>query len=511
MEIRRARITGVVVVCLASLAAADAGAQAVADAAKNAEWAAVHQLIETGVDVAAAQGDGMTALHWTGYWDARDIAERLIAAGADVSVANDLGVTPLWTAAEHGSEPMITLLLAAGANPSAALPSGETVLMTAARSGSAEGVRRLVASGADVDARGARGQTALMWAVAQRQHEVVDTLLAGGADVHARSDVRTEVVKTTPEPWNPEYVTEIERGGYTALQFAARVGDVRSAQLLVAAGADVNDETPSGTSATVTAAHSGHGAVATFLLSHGANANAAGAGYTALHTAILHKDEALVASLLTYGADPNAPIEKSTPVRRDAVDFYLHPSWVGATPFWLAARFSAPSIMTVLAEHGADPLAVHRPTYWPGSLSVRDDRVQVQEGDVTALMAAVGLGGRSPLVAVDRLDRIAESAPVRSTRREPDPVLREAVTLDAVKRAVGYGIDIHTTNLAGDTALHGAAASGYASVVSYLIGQGARLDAVNANGKTPLDRATESSRGDSTVELLQRLRTENRR
>ena len=219
-------------------------------------------------------------------------------------------------------------------------------------------------------------------------------------------------------------------------------------------------------------------------------------------------------ALLDRGADPDAAVATSTPVRRDAVDFYLHPSYVGATPFWLAARFGAPGIMEMLAERGANPRAVHHPTYWPGSLSVRDERVQVREGATTALMAAVGLGGRNPLVALDRLGRIAESAPVRSTRREPDPAEREAVVIEAARLALTLGIPVDTANARGDTALHAAAARGYDSVIELLVANGADIGLVNADGQTPLDMAARGSRRlgiawatpkQSTVELLQSL------
>ena len=482
------------------------------EAARQQDAAAVRTLLAEGAPATDAPPDGVTALHWAAQWNDAEMADLLIGAGADVNAANDLGVTPLWAASENGSAALVGRLLEAGADPNAALLSGETPLMTAARAGAADIASQLLEMGGTVDAVGARSQTALMWAVAQRHPAVVEVLLAHGAAVDARSDVWTEVVKTTPEPWNPEYVAEIPQGGYTPLLFAARVGDLASAQLLVAAGADVNDAPPYGTSATVVAAHSGHGDVAAYLLEQGADPDAADAGYTALHAAILHKDVALVRALLDHGADPDATVMTSTPVRRDAVDFYLHPSYVGATPFWLAARFSAPGIMHTLAERGADPRVAHHPTYWPGSLSVRDERTQVQEGETTALMAAVGLGGRNPLVAVDRLGRIAESAPVQSTRRAPDPVAREASVLAAVQLAADLGVDVNVANAEGNTALHAAAGRGYVHVVEYLVGRGARIDAINADGRTPLALAERGGlRGrrptphHSTVELLQRL------
>ena len=486
--------------------AAVASAQPVAEAARTADWAAVGALVEQGADVTAPQGDGTTALHWAGYWDEGDMAALLLDAGADANAMTDLGVTPLWTACENGSAQMTRILLEVGADPNAALLSGETLLMTATHSGSAAVIEQLLAAGADVNtAEQGRGQTALMWAVAQRHPDVVEALLAHQPDVHARSDVRTEVVKTSPEPWNPDYIIDLLQGGYTPLLFAARVGDLDSARLLVAAGADVNDTAPYGTSATVVAAHSGHGELAAFLLEQGADPNAAGAGYTALHAAILHKDDHLVAALLVRGADPNVPVARSTPVRRDSVDYYLHPSYVGATPFWLAARFSAPAIMRLLAEHGADPLVAHRPVYWDGQLAESDDRAEVREGDTTAVMAAAGLGGRAPLFAVDRLNRIAESAPVRSTRREPDPVEREAVTLEAVRVAAELGVDVNTANAVGETALHAVAARGYDTVIAYLVEQGARLDLTNQDNQTPLDVARARRADDSTIALLQRL------
>ena len=507
------RYVGVVGLAVFGLAAG-AAAQPVADAAKHADWGAVRALLEQGTDATTPQGDGTTALHWASYWDDGDSADLLIGAGANVNAANDLGVTPLWTACENGSAAMVERLLQAGASPNAALLSGETLLMTAAHTGNADIVEQLLATGAEVNATArARGQTALMWAVGQKHADVVEVLLAHDADVHARSTVWTEVVKTTLEPWNhPDYIIDVQQGGYTPLLFAARVGDLASAKRLVAAGADVNDTAPYGTSATVVAAHSGHGELAAFLLEQGADPDAAGAGYTALHAAILHKDEDLVRVLLVHGADPNVPLSTSTPTRRDSVDFYYAPAFVGATPFWLAARFGAPQIMYRLAEHGADTRFVHHPSYHRGGQSLSPNPL-TEEGETTALMAAVGMGGRAPLVAVDRLARIAEAAPVGG-RRGPDAVEQEAVTLEAVGLTVDLGVDVNTANADGDTALHTAAARGYDTVIEFLVENGATLNVTNNEGLTPLALAMAGSRRlggrnsvprQSTVELLRAL------
>src|SRR6202011_1357779 len=105
----------------------------------------------------------------------------------------------------------------------------------------------------------------------------------------------------------------IPHGGETALMFAARVGDLESAKLLVAAGANVNDADAWGVSATTLAAHSGFREFVEFLLAKGADPNAAPNGFTALHEAIMRRDEKMVTALLDHHADPNIPLKTFTP------------------------------------------------------------------------------------------------------------------------------------------------------------------------------------------------------
>lgn len=492
------------------------------EAAKNADTSAVRALLRQGLDATVAYGDGTTALHWAAYRDDGESADLLIQAGAKVNVANALGATPLWAASENGSPAMVRRLLQAGAEPNTPLPSGETPLMTAARAGNADVVRQLLLKGADPNARErTRGQTALMWATAQKHPSVVEVLLEHRADVRARTETWIEVMKTSPDTANAGllcqpraecYITDVTQGGYTPLLFAARVGDLASAKLLVAGGADVNDVAPYGTSATVVAAHSGNGQVATFLLEQGADPNADGAGYSALHAAILQKDEPLAGALLAHGANPNARIRVSTPIRRDSVDFHINPAFIGATPFWLAARYNVPGIMRLLAQHGADPLFVHHPEYWldgfgatagdPAKAS--QHRSWIAEGDTTAVMAAAGMGGRrQPLFAVDHPRRIAEAA--RVARQAPDPAELEIAALAALKVAADLGVDVNVANAAGNTALHIAASRGHTTVVAFLIEHGAKLDVRNSRGQTPLALAMASSASKANAELLQKL------
>ena len=468
------------ITALLAIASLAAGAQdappdtRVLDAASAADGAGVEALLAQGVDANVSQADGATALHWAAHFDATSMATALIRSGAAVDPANDFGVTPLWLACLNGSADMVEVLLTAGADASHTLPSGETVLMTAARTGSAEAVGLLVAHGAIVNTQEqSRGQTALMWAVAQQHPDVVATLVELGADVHARSNPLPRRIHTRTAGFNPVGVLDIVQGGYTPMLFAARQGNLDAATYLVAGGGDVNDTAPSGTSALVVAAHGGHTALAIYLLEQGADPNAAEAGYTALHAATLRGDDTLATALLAAGADPNAVVARGSPGRRNSPDYVLEHDVIGATAFWLAAQFSEPGLMRLLADRGAD------------------QRV-VMPGGTTSLMAATGARRRT------------------EPGLTPNRVENERRLLEAVRVAVDVGLDVNAVDDAGDTALHTAASRRLDTVVQFLADSGANLNAYNEEGQTPLTVA--AGRGapedNSTVELLRRLGAE---
>ena len=321
-------------------------------AVRTADPVAVRALLAGPVDVNALQPDGATALHWAVHRESVQIADLLIGAGADVDAANDLGITPLLMACARGHGALVERLLAAGADPNAALESGETALMAAARAGSLTAVNALLAAGAPVNAtESTRGQSALMWAAANRHPAVTRALLEHGADIGARSRTRRRVYnmggsRSAGSASRGIVLEEVAEGGSTALLFAARSGDLESARLLLAAGANAHDTAADGNTALNIAALSGHGSLAAFLLDESADPNAAPLGYTALHAAVLRgtlRDRGvpnddpgagvpLVRALLERGADPNARLLKGTPVRRWSHDFAFMDRWVGATP-----------------------------------------------------------------------------------------------------------------------------------------------------------------------------------
>jgi len=367
---------------------------------------------------------------------------QLLTEGSDVAALNRYGVSPLYVAALTGNAEIVSILLDGGADPDLALPEGETALMTAARSGDVATIDALLAAGADVNAReGWKAQTALMWAAAENNAGAVRRLIEAGAERDATS----------------------ADGEFTALKFAVRAGAIDAASALLDAGAAVNDTMLDGTSLLVLATTNAHYEMAGVLLDYGANADAAEQGWTAMHqiawsrrwnmgfnlpgpaqTGNLDSLD-LVRKLVAHGADINA---RQTAEPKDGNRNKLNR--IGATAFLLAAKSCDLPLMRVLLEQGADPA------------------VKTDEG-TTALMAAAGVGIWAP--------------------GENPGTHEEALAAVRLAFEVGGG-DVNDVNGEGDTALHGAVYRGGAiPVIEFLVGQGAKLDAVNEFGWMPVTAA----------------------
>jgi ankyrin repeat protein len=462
---RRLSVLLIAPLLFASAAAASAqGDERLINAVRNADHAAVQSLLRAKVvDVNARQAGGATALAWAVHRDDAMSVDLLLAAGADTNVANDYGVTPVSLACVNGSAAMVEKLLAAGANPNHATVTGETPLMTCARTGHTDAVRALLGRPVEIDARESRReQTALMLAIEQNHLDVARLLLEKGASVRARSKV-----------------------GYTPLIFAAQRGDLRMVEMLVAAGADVNEATPAptmasgfdsynlvvrpmptrpnappgGTTPLLMAAASGHEGVALYLLDRGANPRAADMnGTTALHYAPLkglvmlvrdHQavkmgDEVprqnmieLTKALLARGVDVNARLKRDTAGN-------LTFSIAGGTPLLIATQSLDLPFVRLLLDHGADP------------------SIATTEG-TTTLMVAAGLGVRT--------DRTAEE-----TRRG----------LEVAKVLVERGVDVNAVGEYKWTALHGAAYAGSDTIAEFLLQHGADIEANDEWLETPL-------------------------
>jgi ankyrin repeat protein len=383
-------------------------------------------------DANEIDADGTTALHWVVHRGDLETAQALLEAGADGNAANRYGVRPAYLAAENGDATMMRALLEAGADPAAVFAEGETLLMTAARTGDVATIETLLAAGADVDATESRGgQTALMLAANENNAPAIEALLKAGADRDALE----------------------AKGEFTALAFAVRAGAVDAGTALLDAGADPSAKLPDGTSMLFLAVLNQNYEAASALLGHGADANAAVDGWTALHQIARvrrwtrgfnlpgpeHRDQlsslALARELAARGADVNAGLSG-----REA----------GMTPFLLATRTLDLEYMRTLLELGADA-------------------TRKADDGTTAVMLAAGVGQGQG-----------------SAGAAPGGV-EEA--LAALRLTLGLGAGtVNDVNSRNETSLHGVMyRGGSIALLDFLVERGAKLDGVvNSRGWTAL-------------------------
>jgi ankyrin len=454
-------MTGCFVVLLTVVPAIAAGSE-VADAVMQGKKDVVRSLLQRKADVNAPQVDGTTALHWAARADDLETADLLLRAGARVSAANREGATAMQLAALNGSAAMIERLLKAGADPNTSLSSfGDTALMMASRTGKPNAVKVLLDSGARVDARETWGDTTpLMWAVAEGNHAVVRMLIDRGADVNARSKFVPSATGrgfegATPVAARPnQSVEENASGLLTPLMFAAREGDLESARMLVAAGAEINARGGDGKDALGLAIFNGGYDVASFLIDNSANVNQADAQrFTPLFWAVDRRNMEtapnfpwvvttdplpLIKKLLDAGADVNALVNNTPRARmRDG-----SPRIVFATALMRAAFSGDIELVKLLLAHDAKPNIISR-------------------DNETMLMAACGTG----------------FIPGYSKGRTP------AERLEVVKLLIELGQDVNAADDYGITALMVAANIGDVPILQYLIDKGADLGAYDLGKK----------------------------
>ena len=450
------------------------------NAAMNGDMATVRALLADGVDVNAAQGDGMTALHWAAFHDDDQLARLLLEAEADVAAATRVGaITPLSLAASNGSVTMIQALVDAKASVNIPTSTGATPLMTAATSGSVDAVRALLDHDAFVNAREtANGQTALMFAAWENRADVIRLLVERGAHTGLTSWVVSMIEPRLDNNGNPVRARRTRvpgansvMGGMTALLFAARDGHLEAVRALVTSHANIDQVAGGdGSSPMVIAIANGHYTVAKYLLDAGADPGLANVdGLAPLYATVNMRfapvswapnprtDQEVVdavqllAALLDAGADPNVRIVRRlwfSPTSHNRL--WIDPA--GATPFWRAAQASDVESMRLLLAAGADP-----------NLATFDE--------TTPLMVAAGIGWRGNF-----------------SQNAPDSWMRAVHFLSEI------GADVNAADSNGYTALHGAAALGDHEMVEFLVARGAKVDILNKAGNSPADMAFGPSR-----------------
>jgi len=365
----------------------------VADAAMRGDLDAVRTLIARGNDVNAAQGDGMTALHWAASNGDAKIAALLLQARARVDVVTRIDAhTPLHIASRVGSAAVVKLLLDAGADASVRTGTGVAPIHFAALAGSGEVIAALLDRGADVNAREpAWEQTPLMLAAAGNRADAVRVLLQRGADpalqarivdlmVLAAEDQEARAQRNrvlagfrdqaeSPQLWRPDPAqvrAAVQAARAVELKEAGAIA-VTEEEYTGGGGAGGGDEDVAGftglvgkqggLTALLLAAREGHIEVGRALLEGGAavNERSPADGTTPLLLAVMNGHYDLAMFFLAQGADPGLTSQAGATPLYAAINKEWAPSSRTPQPTYnLQQRSTYLELMQALLKAGAD-------------------------------------------------------------------------------------------------------------------------------------------------------------
>lgn len=400
---------------------------------QGAEWSCGKRVSDTALHIACKTGSEKIVQALLKLASSRDKADLKF-----VDATNEVHQTSLYHACNAKEFNIAKLLLAAGANPDAGSGDGEiTQLGELAADNNIEAVRFLLDHGAAVDSQDNLGRTPMYRAADANHHELCKFLIERGG--------------------NPNTATK--DNDHTILGQAIANGELRTIELLVMGGAEIECRDDRKRTPLFHAAAMRKTEICLYLLKQGADANPDLASHTIgndaleltpLHVAICSGDLPVVKVLHEHGA------------KLEAGDGFQR------TALLLAAKYGHLKVCEYLLTSGAD---LHAKNKWANtslSLAAANGHPEICEYLITA-------GANLEVRNHERLTPLFLAA--------------SCGQLKVCECLIDAGADIGPRNNIGRTPLALAASNGHSEVCKYLIASGAKLDTRSSSDFTPLMEA----------------------
>ncbi|KAM3607795.1 uncharacterized protein V6R79_014071 [Siganus canaliculatus] len=417
-------------------------------ALRSAAWGghneAVRLLLDVGADVDGCDGEGRTALRAAAWGGHEGIVLTLLEYGAHVDRADSKGRTPLIAAAYMGHHEAVEILLDHNAQVNLADGDGRTALSVAALcvptaagvKGYGEVASLLLERGADPGHRDHDGMTPLLLAAYEGNDDVVELLLEAGADVDETAGPDGSVPAAA---------------AVTPLLAAAAMGHMRTVSRLLFWGAAVDAIDCEGRTALCLAAARGSVEVVRALLDRGLDENHKDdLGWTPLHAAACEGHRSVCATLT----------ERGSMARVGEMDIE------GRTPLILAAQEGHWSTVRLLLD--------------------RRSPIDHRAYDGHSALCAALLEGHAEVAEL--LMRRGADTDVRDA--EGRPLLYLLVLEGRLEMATLLiekgGVPLESRDSEGRTALHVGSWQGCVEMVDLLLKHGANPNAQDAEGRPPI-------------------------